>query len=272
VAVSQEEKAERFASLHSQSGFFVIPNPWDIGSARILEGIGFQALATTSSGFAQTLGRIDGQVSLEEKLHHCEELASSTDVPISADMENCFGDDPEDVALCIRLVAATGVVGASIEDFTGDPLNPIYELSLAVDRVAAAVEVAGSLPFKFMITARAEQLLRVGDDLDATIKRLLAYEAAGADVLYAPALKTLDEVGQVADAVNSPINVLGSSLPAFSTSEIGEAGARRISVGGGLARLVAGVLFQAGTALHDDGDLSWVTDISSGKEVDSILK
>ena len=272
MAVTQEKKAERFSALHSKPGFFVIPNPWDVGSARILEGIGFEALATTSSGFAQALGRLDGQVTLDEKLRHCEELASSTDVPITADMENCFGDDPETVASCIRLVASTGVVGASVEDFTGDPQKPIYELSLAVERIAAAVEAAGSLPFKFMITARAEQQLRAGDNLDEAINRLRAFEAAGADVLYAPALKTLHEVGRIADSVNAPINVLGSSLPAFSCSEIGEAGARRISVGGSLARLAAGILFRAGTALHDEGSLGWVADITSGKEINSYLK
>ena len=269
---SQEQKASRFVSLHANPSVFAIPNPWDVGSARILEGLGFDALATTSSGFAQTLGRMDGMVTLQEKLKHCEELAGATSIPITADMENCFGDDPESVGSCIRQVAATGVVGASVEDFTGDRRNPIYEFNLAVERVAAAVEAARSLAFKFTITARAEQLLRAGDDLEETVRRLKAYEVAGADVLFAPSLKTLGEVRQVADSVNAPLNVLGTPLSAYSVKEIGEAGAKRVSVGGSLARLIARVLIRAGSALHDGGNLSWVEDIASINEVKSLFE
>ena len=229
-------------SLHQDPGVFPIPNPWDIGSARLLEALGFRALATTSSGFAQSLGRLDGRVTLEEKLRHCEELAQATTVPITADLENCFGDDPESAASCIRRFSETGVVGGSIEDFTGDRQKPIYDFNLAVERVAAAAEAARSCPFNFTLTARAEQQLRGRDDIEETVKRLQAYEAAGADVLYAPALKTLDEVRLVSASIGKPLNVLGTPFAGCSVEELGDAGAKRVSIGGALARLVAGVV------------------------------
>lgn len=263
MTTSQQQKAEKFASLHKGNGVFTIPNPWDIGSARMLESLGFEALATTSSGFAQTLGRSDGEVTLDEKMAHCRALADATDTPISADLENCFGDDPEAVALCIKRSAEAGLVGGSVEDFSGNVQQPIYELSLAVERVAAAVEAAAEIPFPFLVTARAEQLLRGDHDLDETIKRLQAYEAAGADVLYAPALKTLDEVRQVVDATNRPVNVLGTFLPGHSVQEIGAAGACRVSIGGGLARLIARKAMDTAKNLRDNGDLSWVASSAS---------
>lgn len=257
MTASRNQKAEAFASLHNKPGVFCIPNPWDIGSARFLEALGFEALATTSNGFAQSLGRMDGMVTLDETLRHCEELSKATNLPITADLENGFRDDPESVGSCIRRIAETGVVGASIEDFTGDRQNPIYELNLAVERVTAAVEAARSLPVSFMLTARAEQQLRAGGDLGETIRRLQAYEAAGADVLYAPALKTLDEVRQVSVSINRPLNVLGPPLSAHSVEEIGEAGAKRVSVGGSLARLIARTVIAAATGLCKRGDLTW---------------
>lgn len=266
-SVSPADKAATFVSLHQNPGVFPIPNPWDIGSARLLEALGFAALATTSSGFAQTLGRADGAVTLDEKLQHCRALTEATTVPITADLENGFADDPESVADCIRQVIETGVVGGSIEDFTGDRFNPIYDFNLAVERVAAAVEAARACPFKFMLTARAEQQLRADDDIEETIKRLQAYEAAGADVLYAPGLKTLDEVHQVADSVNKPLNVLGAAFAHHTVAELGDAGAKRVSVGGGLSRLMATAVIKAATGLHERGDLSWMEGLVPNSEM-----
>jgi len=269
--VTQAEKAAAFEELHSRAGVFAIPNPWDVGSACLLEALGFECLATTSSGFAQTLGRTDGAVSLEEKFRHCSELCAATTIPISADLENCFGDSPESVASCIERFAESGVVGGSVEDFTGDENHPIYDFTLAVERVSAAVEAAAKLPFKFMLTARAENLLRSTRDIDDTIKRLQAYETAGADVLYAPLLISLNEVRLVSSSVNKPINVLGTPLHEYSVNDIGSAGAKRVSTGGGLARLVAGTLLGAGASLRDKGSLAWVADIASVADIDKLL-
>ncbi|TFH46386.1 MAG: isocitrate lyase/phosphoenolpyruvate mutase family protein, partial [Lysobacterales bacterium] len=191
---TQLEKADRFKALHERDGAFVIPNPWDPGSARLLAALGFEALATTSSGFANSIGRPDGEVSLEEKIAHCRALCAATDLPVSADLEKCFADSPEGAAETIRMAAEAGVVGGSIEDFSGDAGKPIYDFDLAVERVHAAVEAARSLDFPFTLTARAENLLHGRNDLDDTIRRLQAFEEVGADVLYAPALTTLEQV------------------------------------------------------------------------------
>lgn len=258
--MSPDEKAADFVSLHRRAGVFIIPNPWDAASARVLQELGFEALATTSSGFAQTLGRSDGEVTLDEKMRHCEALAAATDIPVSADLENGFADDPEGVAECIRRAIQTGIVGASIEDFSGDAQNPIYEFNLAVARVAAAVDAARSCPFPFTITARAEQLLHTDFDVVDTIRRLQAYEVAGADVLFAPGLRTLDHVRQVAAAVGKPLNVLGTMLADCSVEHIGQAGAARVSVGGSLAQLADSDQFiDAAKKLRDTGDLSWAS-------------
>lgn len=271
ITTSIEQKSARFVALHQGSGVFIIPNPWDIGSARLLEALGFKALATTSSGFAQSLGRMDGCVTLEEKMNHCAELVAATTIPISADLENGFGDDPEAVANCIHRAAEAGVVGASIEDFTGDPLLPIYDSGLATERMAAAVEAARACPFPFTLTARAEQLLRSNYDLEKTIERLQAYEAAGADVLYAPGLKTLNDVRRVSNAVNKPLNVLGTMLPDCTVPEIGEAGAKRVSIGGSLAGLIATVVVNTASNLRDCGDLSWAKNEIAGSELKRLL-
>ena len=233
--------------------------------------MGFEALATTSSGFAQGLGRLDGAVTLDETLRHCEELAAATSIPISADLENGFGKDPESVASCIRRVVETGVVGGSIEDFTGDHQRPIYDFNLAVERVTAAVETARACPFPFTLTVRAEQLLRADYDMEETIRRLQAYQSAGADVLYAPALKTLSDVRQVANALNKPINVLGTFFPDHSVATLGDAGAKRISIGGGLARLIAGVTIKAARAFIERGDLAWSLDVAPSAEIERLL-
>lgn len=264
----QARKADAFFELHQREGVFLIPNPWDIGSARLLEAQGFDALATTSSGFAQTLGRVDGAVSADEMFEHCSKLCAATRIPISADLENCFGDNPESVAACITRFAESGIVGASVEDFSGDLRNPIYEFHLAVDRVQAAAEAASKLDFKFMLTARAENLLRVDRDIDETIKRLRAFEAVGADVIYAPALRSLDEVRRIAEATTKPQNVLGPPLQECTVNQIGKAGAKRISTGGALARLAASATLRAAALMHDQGSLKWVGDVDSVSDLE----
>lgn len=268
---TQSEKAERFVALHQRPGAFVIPNPWDIGSARLLAGLGFEALATTSSGFAHTLGRLDGEVSREEKIEHCRVLSTATDLPISADLEQGFGDAPEAAAEAITLAAEAGMVGASIEDYSGDPAKLIYDFDLAVERVTAAVEAAKALDFPFTLTARAEALLRGGTDLDEVIRRLQAFEAAGADVLYAPALTTLDQVRSVTEALGNPVNVLSPFLKGVSVDQLAEAGAKRISIGGALARAAIGTVIRAGEEMQNDGTFGWVSGMASGSAVQRLL-
>lgn len=269
---TQAQKAAIFEALHTGSDVILLPNPWDIGSATMLEAMGFEALATTSSGFAQTLGRRDGAISIDEKHQHCADICANTNIPVTADLENCFGDSPEAVAACIERLAGSGIVGGSVEDYSGNADARIYDFSLSVERVYAAVEAADCLSFKFMLTARAENLLRSVDDIEDTIKRLQAYEAAGADVLYAPALKTPGEVRLVADSVTKPLNVLGTLLKDYTVGALGEAGAKRISTGGGLARLAASTLIKTGTALRESGSLTWAADILPVAEIDQFLQ
>ncbi|HWH19037.1 MAG TPA: isocitrate lyase/phosphoenolpyruvate mutase family protein [Solirubrobacterales bacterium] len=226
---AQEERGRRFAALHEE-GCFLIPNPWDAGTARVLESLGFEALATTSSGFAFTLGREDGGVTLDELVEHVATLAAASDLPISVDLENGYGAAPEHAARAIEAVAAVGAVGGSIEDWEEEA--GIYEVGAAAERVAAAAEAARELPFPFLLTARAENHIRGNPDLEDTIARLRAYEEAGADVLYAPGLGSVAEIEAVVAAVGKPVNVL--ARPTLSVAEIASAGARRISVGGSL--------------------------------------
>ncbi len=270
--ITQAEKAERFKALHARDGAFVIPNPWDAGSARLLAGLGFEALATTSSGFAHSLGRLDGEVTLEETITHCRALCAATDLPVSVDLENGFGDAPEEVAEVILRVAETGVSGASIEDYTGDPAQPIYDFDLAVERVHAAAEAAESLDFPFTLTARAENLLRGGGDLDDTLRRLQAFEMAGADVLYAPGLKTLDEVRAVTGAVAAPVKVLAPPLRGVTVAELADAGVGRISVGGALARAAIATLLRAGAQMRDPGSFGWTAELASGEDIARLLR
>ena len=265
---TQQEKAQRFRDLHEEPGAFVIPNPWDVGSARILEGLGFQALATTSSGFAQTLGRRDGRVSLAEKLDHCRALCEATTVPVSADLEYGFGHAPADVQATIAAVASTGAVGGSIEDFDGEG---IYELDLAVERVSAAVQAARALDFPFTVTARAENLLRGVDDLDDTLRRLQAFESAGADVLYAPGLRTLDQVRQVCAGVSRPVNVLAPMVAGASIEDFAGAGARRLSIGGALALASLVPVLRAGREMLERGTFGWTQDLSEAADVRKYL-
>lgn len=254
----QREKAEVFRQLHN-GPVFVAPNPWDVGSARILEGLGFKALATSSSAFAMTLGRLDGQVTRDEKLAHCAALVAATNVPITADLENGFGDSPEAVSRTIELAIGAGLAGGSIEDYSGDPDRALYDESLAIERITAAVETIRRLGVPFVLTARAEQMLRAGRDLPATIRRLQAFEAAGAQVLYAPGLRSLDEVRSVMAEVSLPVNVLMSSLPGSSVTELGELGVRRISTGGALAYATVKPLIDAGNEMLNQGRFGWVT-------------
>jgi 2-methylisocitrate lyase-like PEP mutase family enzyme len=248
---TQQEKAERFRDLHAGDPF-VIPNPWDVGSARVLAALGFEALATTSSGFAFTLGRLDGGATLEEVATHVAALSVATDLPVAVDLENGYGADPASAAGAVSRVAAAGAVGGSIEDY--DPAGRLYEPAAAAERVAAAAEAARSLPFPFMLTARAENHIRGNPDLDDTIARLQAFERAGADVLFAPGLRTAEEIRPVCDAVSRPLNVL--ALPGMSLDEIVGAGAQRVSLGGGLAWVGVKAFADAAQAIHDRGDLS----------------
>jgi 2-methylisocitrate lyase-like PEP mutase family enzyme len=247
----QSEKAERFQALHAGDPF-VIPNPWDAGSGRVFEALGFRALATTSSGLAFTLGRLDGEATLDEVVAHTAALDAATELPVSVDLENGYGESPESAALAISRVAEAGAVGGSIEDF--DPSGRIYEQSHAVERVAAAADAARALGFPFVLTARAENHIRGNPDLDDTIARLQAYEAAGADVLYAPGLRATSEISAVCLAVSKPVNVL--ALGGLSLAEIVAAGAQRVSVGGGLTWVAVNAIAEAAGEIQERGDFS----------------
>jgi 2-methylisocitrate lyase-like PEP mutase family enzyme len=251
MSPTQQQKGEAFRALHEGEPF-VIPNPWDGGSARVLAALGFRALATTSSGFAFTLGRLDGNVTLDEVAGHVAALGQATDLPISVDLENGYGPSPEDAARAIEAAARAGAVGGSIED--APPAAEPYPLERAAERVAAAVEAARGLDFPFTLTARAENQLRGNRDMAETIERLVAYERAGADVLYAPGLRRLDEIAAVCEAVSKPVNVL--ARPGLSLAEIVGCGAQRVSVGGSLTWAAIGAFADAATRIRDHGDFS----------------
>jgi 2-methylisocitrate lyase-like PEP mutase family enzyme len=248
---TQDQKATDFRALHEGEPF-VIPNPWDAGSAKVFEALGFKALATTSSGFAFTLGRLDGSVTLDEIVDHTCALDQATGLPVSVDLENGYGPDPEHAATAVTAAAGAGAVGGSIEDY--DRSGELYGFDHAVERVAAAVEAARSLSFAFTLTARAENHIRGNPDLDDTIARLQAYERAGADVLYAPGLRSGDDIRAVCGAVSKPVNVL--ARPGLTVAEIAEAGGTRISVGGGLTWVAIGAMASAAEQIRDSGDLS----------------
>lgn len=260
---SQTEKSQRFLSLHRPGDPLLLPNPWDQGSAKILASLGFQALATTSSGFAMTLGRLDGSVSRDEALAHGAAIVAATDLPVSADLEKCFADEPDGVARTITLAARTGLAGCSIEDFAGDRDQPIYDIGLATERVAAAAEAAHAGPAGLVLTARAENYLHGRQDLADTIARLQAYQEAGADVLYAPGLTSLADIRQVVSAVDRPVNVL--AFPGVPpVSELAEAGVSRVSVGGAFAFAALGALADAGTELRDQGTYGYLANSATG--------
>jgi 2-methylisocitrate lyase-like PEP mutase family enzyme len=253
---TQIRKALSFKALHERDGAFVIPNPWDAGSARILSALGFEALATTSAGLAFSLGRTDaeGRISRQETLANARAIVEASWLPVSADLENGFGDAPEAVAVTVRQAAETGLVGGSIEDATSDPGHPIFEHALAVERVAAGAEAAHALAFPFMLTARAENFLYGRPDFEDTARRLQAFEAAGADVLYAPGLRDIEQIRALCQAVSKPVNVVvGLQGKSYSVAELAAAGVRRISVGSALARAALGGFLRAAEEIRNKG-------------------
>lgn len=269
---TQTEKALRFQALHAAGSGFIIPNPWDPGSARLLASLGFQALATTSAGFAFSRGLPDGEVPRDLMMQHLAELCASTDLPISADLLDGFGPQPGDVARCIIDAAKQGVVGGSIEDSTGDAGAPVMGFNQAVERVAAAVEAARSLPFPFTLTARAENHFAGIANLDDTIRRLLAYQDAGADVLFAPGLARREDIAEVLKAVDRPLNVLiGVPGMSLNAQELLDMGVRRISVGGSFACAALGALVGAATELRDQGTTGYNQSAMRGAELNKLF-
>lgn len=272
---TQAERARLFRTLHERPGIFIMPNPWDAGTAKLFTSLGFEALATTSLGLANARGRVDGtlSVSRDELIANCREITSATELPINADLENGYADDPRKAAEIIRLAADAGIVGGSIEDASGDAAKPIYDFNLAVERVAAAVEVARSLPFTFTLTARAENYLHGRRDIDDTVRRLQAFAAAGADVLYAPGLRDLDTIRQVAAAVPKPLNVVMSAAdPDLTAQQLAGAGVKRISVGGALSRLAYAAIRDAAIAMRDAGSFQWVRETIAAKDLNAIFQ
>jgi 2-methylisocitrate lyase-like PEP mutase family enzyme len=251
--------ADRFLELHRGDSPLLLPNPWDAGSAKLLESIGFEALATTSSGFAATLGRLDGSVTREEALAHSATIVAATPLPVSADLENAFADEPDGVAQTIRLAIDAGLAGCSVEDFTGRPDDPIYPLEQAAERIAAAAEAAHGGPGRLVLTARSENFLHGRRDLSDTIARLQAFQEAGADVLYAPGIRSAEDIRSIVASVDRPVNVL--AVPgAPPVAELAELGVARVSVGGGFAFVAAGALMAAGRELLEQGSYGfWET-------------
>lgn len=271
--MTHADKVRRFLDLHQASDPFVIPNPWDQGSARILEGLGFKALATTSSGFALTKGRYDYGVTQKETLSHCSDIAAAVDIPVTADLENGFGPAPEDAAETIGIAAETGICGGSIEDASGDDDDPIYDQSLAVERITAAVEAARNSKDGFILTARAEAYLHGRGELDAVIARLQAFEEAGADVLYAPGLPDLEAVRAICASVSKPVNVLiHGGLAAHHVEDFAEAGAARLSIGGALAWSAYGTLADATQILNEGSFAALSANRDGAKQVGRWLK
>jgi len=259
MTLTQHDKAIRFRALHSGPRAFVIPNPWDAGSAKALAKLGFGALATSSGASAAVLGRRDGELTRDEAIAHARAIAAASELPVAADLENGFGDAPADAALAIRLAAEAGVVGGSIEDASRDAEHPIYDFDQAVERVAAAAEAARALPFPFTLTARCENFLRGRHDLADTIRRLQAYERAGADVLFAPGLPDLDAVRAVCAAVSKPVNFMaGIPGKSFSVPELEAAGVRRISLATSLYRVAMGALRDAALEIRDQGTFGYL--------------
>ncbi|WEX76512.1 oxaloacetate decarboxylase [Sinorhizobium numidicum] len=269
---NQTSKHQAFRALHARPGAFVIPNPWDAGSARILAALGFEALATTSAGFAFSIGRRDSAAALsrEAVLQNARSIVGATDLPVSADLEDGFGADPECCAVTISLAAEVGLVGGSIEDATGDPADPVFEFNLAVERVAAAAEEARKHPF--ILTARAENFLHGRLDLDDTVRRLLAFEEAGADVLYAPGLPSLEAIRTVCSSVNRPVNVvMGLAGQTFTVKQLQELGVKRISVGGSFARAALAGLMRAAREVKEHGTFTYSRDAMPAGEAASYM-
>ena len=272
--ISQKEKGRAFAALHEEPGAFIIANACDAGSARLLQHLGFQALATTSAGFAFTIGKPDGEraVSREEHLGNAKAIAQASSLPVSADLEGGFGDAPEECAKTIRLAAEAGVVGGSIEDATGRQGDPIYEFEVAVDRVAAAAQAARSLPFRFMLTARSENFLHDRPNLADTIMRLQAFQDAGADVLYAPGLVRAEDIETVVREVDRPVNVLmGMKGIPLTVEDLTQLGVKRISVGGAFTRAALGAFLAAAREVQTKGTFSFTEQAMPHGELNAIF-
>ncbi len=272
MAAAQADKAAAFQALHERPGAFVLPNPWDAGTARLLAAQGHVALATTSAGLAFMLGRRDGACSRAETLANARLIVDATDLAVAADLENGFGDAPAEAAETIRLAAEAGLVGGSIEDASGHPARPIYDMAPATERIAAAAEAARALPFRFMLAARAENFLHGRPDLDDTIRRLQAFERAGADVLYAPGLPDLAAVRTVCGAVTRPVNVLMLGGKGWTVQSLADAGARRISVGGGLSRAALAAVARAGREMLEGGTFGFMDQAMTSAEVAGVMR
>lgn len=265
----QADKCETFRALHERPGAFIMPNPWDVGSARLLAHMGFEALATTSAGFAYSLGLRDNTPDREISLEHCREIVEAVEVPVSADLGNCFGDKPEIVAETIRRAARTGLAGCSVEDSTQRDDDPIYEFELAVDRVRAAADVVRSLPFPFTLTARCENYLHGKSDLDDTIQRLQAYEEAGANVLFAPGISSLDDLRRLVRSVNLPVSVIGGGTMAIT--ELAGIGVKRVSTAASLYRVALSAVQQAGREMKEHGTFTFTANALSHTETGQIV-
>lgn len=268
---TQAEKGRLFKERHAKPGILLLPNPWDAGTAKLLASLGFEALATTSLGMSNALGRVDGEgsVSREELLENCRVIAEATDLPVNADLENGYADDPKEAATILRDAAAVGIVGGSLEDWSGER---IYDFNHAVERVAAGVEMARSLPVPFTFVARAENLIRGRNDMDDTIRRLQAFEKAGADVLYAPGLRDLASMKLVASSVGKPINVVMSAAdPALSAAEMESVGVKRISVGGALSRLALATFMKGAREMKEQGGFTWMRDTIATKDLKPVF-
>lgn len=270
---TQAEKGRLFRAMHERENAFIIPNPWDVGTARLLARLGFEALATTSAGYAFSIGRKDNTVGREMMIDHVSAVASASDLPVSADLENGFGDDPKDVAQTIKLAAEAGAVGGSIEDSTGRGSDPIYDESLAVERIKAAAEVTRGLQFTFTLTGRAENYLVGRPDLKDTIKRLQAYQDAGADVLYAPGITSREDITAIVSAVDRPVNVLmGMKGSQLSLAELSDLGVKRISVGSALSRAAFGAFLCAAREMKEQGTFVFADDAMSYQELSSMFE
>ena len=271
--LTASDKATAFRALHQREGAFIIPNPWDVGSACILAQLGFEALATTSAGFAFSVGQLDNTIGRDRMLAHVADIVAATALPVSADLENGFADDADGVATTIRLAGATGLAGGSIEDSTGRADAPIYEFGHAVDRIRAAVEAARALPQPFVLTARAENHLVGRPDLKDTIKRLQAYQEAGADVLYAPGLVSEQDIAAVVSSLDRPVNVLmGMAGVPHTLGSLARLGVKRVSVGGALARAALGALLRAGREMREHGSFTFTDEAASFREISAMFR
>lgn len=267
----QASKCAVFADLHQASKTWLIPNPWDVGSARLLQGLGYKALATTSSGFAYTLGRADGEVSLDEKLRHCSELCAATSIPVNADFENGFADDLPGLCENIKRLLETGIAGLSIEDYSRDQ-KLVYPLDQSVERIEAAVQTIRDAGIPVLLTARAENLIRGVDDQEETLERLQAYAAAGADVLYAPGLVEMEHVEWFVKETDKPLNVLAPFVRGATMDKFNAAGVCRISTGGALAWAAVNPLLLAGREMLEQGNFDWLKSMAKGTEIQSLLR